>query len=410
MHLYKPENIEYCLKIATGIITSPIPPRHISKPISLANYDVGFVNNAVRSINKGEGLSDRQRELSVKLVKKYARQYKRLGIDISEIVIRPSFESTLRQVDRLRYFDIEEEKISIKFPYNKDMIREFNAIAKKLRASKSMFNKEEKKYYTDYNEYNFLSLYNWAAKYNFGYSDTVKKLYNDCQNIINNRKEYAIQLVVNDDKCFLRNAPDSLNEYWVNTMKSESPIKQIVSAADQNIDIVNNSSKINLSSLGIKILQTRGGRFDWLKTKPIDIYNSAVNEFGFKKIAFIIDGRTMTEELTQNLLNMVSKLGKDVCTVQLKHNKHHFKSNKTLTLDTKFAIIDSVQRYTNPRVKHDWKPDFVISTNTVTKYRRYGFNVIGGQTGVSFNTEAWICHYTFGTELGKDSADGEIIN
>jgi hypothetical protein len=118
----------------------------------------------------------------------------------------------------------------------------------------------------------------------------------------------------------------------------------------------------------------------------------------------------LTEELIQNLQKMVSKLGKDVCTVQLKNNKHLFRANKSLTSETKFAIIDSVQRYSNPRVKHDWKPDFVISTNTISKYRQYGFNIIGGQTGVSFNTDAWICHYTYGKDLGKDSAKGKINN
>ena len=66
--MHNPEDPEYCLKVAIGIIASPIPSNTLVSPISLANYDVGFINNAVPSINKGEGSSDRQRELTIKLV------------------------------------------------------------------------------------------------------------------------------------------------------------------------------------------------------------------------------------------------------------------------------------------------------------------------------------------------------
>ena len=157
--MYKPENLEYCLKVAIGVIASPVPPRHHHKPISLANYDVGFINNAVRSINRNEGLSDRQRELTIKLVGKYARQFKRLGIDITDIVAKPVFSSPLRKVDRARYIDIEDKSITVKFPYNKEMIREIQSIHKKLRSTDNRFDKETKKYFLNYNEYNLLVMF-----------------------------------------------------------------------------------------------------------------------------------------------------------------------------------------------------------------------------------------------------------
>ena len=176
-------------------------------------------------------------------------------------------------------------------------------------------------------------------------------------------------------------------------MQDKTVMEQIISAADQNIDIINNSSSVKLNPVSTEILKSRGGTFQWSKVSPQEIYDSAVNDFGFKKVAFIIDGRTITEDMAQKLQNMISKMGKDVTTVQLKNNKHLFKANKSLTSDTKFAIIDSVQRYLNPRVKHNWRPDFVISTNTISKYRQYGFNIISGQTGVTFHVDAWICRY-----------------
>ena len=133
----QPDDIEYCLKVAVGLISSPIPPKFKNKPISLANYDVSFVNNAVRSINSGDGLSDRQRELSTKLVKKYIRQYGKLGIDVNKLVDTPVFSSPLRQVNRTRLLSLDENCVIIKFPYNKTMINEFKSLTKKLRALKT---------------------------------------------------------------------------------------------------------------------------------------------------------------------------------------------------------------------------------------------------------------------------------
>ena len=154
--MLQPSDIEDCMKFAIGLIPTPIPPRFKNKPISLANYDVSFVNNVVRSINSGDGLSDKQRDLSVKLVAKYVRQFKKLGIDVSTIVQNPTFSSPLRQVDRTRTIEITQDRIYIKFPYNKEMITSFKALLNKsLHSTTSGWSKEERRYEIDYNEYKF---------------------------------------------------------------------------------------------------------------------------------------------------------------------------------------------------------------------------------------------------------------
>ena len=156
------------------------------------------------------------------------------------------FSSPLRKVDRARYIDIEDKSITVKFPYNKEMIREIQSIHKKLRSTDNRFDKETKKYFLNYNEYNLLVMFNWSAKHRFEYSDKFMKVYRKCKDILDNISQYAIQLVVDNDKCFLRNAPDTLQKYWTENMHSKSTMEQIISAADQNIDIVNNLSLIHI--------------------------------------------------------------------------------------------------------------------------------------------------------------------
>ena len=230
--MLQPDDIEYCLKVAVGLISSPIPPKFKNKPISLANYDVSFVNNAVRSINNGDGLSDRQRELSVKLVKKYIRQFGKIGIDVTGIVNTPVFSSTLRQVNRTRMISLDDNAIIIRFPYNKTMINEFKSLAKKLRALKAEWNKQNKQYEVDYNEYNLLQVYRWGLKHKFEYSNDAKALVKECKDIENNRHKYAIQFVIENKKSYLRNAPGSLQQWWDSNMVTESILTQIRTAAD----------------------------------------------------------------------------------------------------------------------------------------------------------------------------------
>src|SRR6056300_1445440 len=218
--MIQPTDIEHCMKIAIGLASTPIAPRFKYKPISLANYDVSFVNNVVRSINSGDGLSDRQRELSIKLVGKYSRQFKKLGVDITLVVENPKFITPLRQVDRTRLVSIAEETIQVQFPYNKEMISSFKSLVNKtLYTLTNKWNKEQTHYQVNYNEYNLLQIYNWTKNYRFKYTDEVLDLVNACKSIIDNRSDHAIQLVINSDNCEIKNAPESLDAWWQKNMK-----------------------------------------------------------------------------------------------------------------------------------------------------------------------------------------------
>ena len=381
--MLKPSDIEQCLKIAIGIISSPIAPRFRNKPISLANYDVSFVNNAVKSISSGDGLSDRQRELSVKLVSKYTRQYKKLGVDVTEIVSNPRFSSPLRQVDRTRYIETDMKKIYIKFPYNKEMMSSYKHLTKTIHATINEWSKESKQYEVDYNEYNLMHIYNWSKRYRFKYQDNVVSLIEKFQEILDNRSQYAIQLVVTDESCYLNNAPDSLADWWKTNMKNCSYNRQIVTAADQNIDVVNKSSVFKLSSIANKMLHKRGGTFSFTEYSILDILKSA-RELGFKRIAYVVDGRILIEKQKQQIGEAIDYISSEKAVCQVKHLNTNFNTNSWLNNDIEFAILDSVQRYSHPKNNVTWTPDFIIVTNSITRNRPYESN----------DNYPWICYYS----------------
>ena len=383
----QPDDIEYCLKIAVGLIASPIPPRFKNKPISLANYDVSFVNNAVRSINNGDGLSDRQRELSTKLVKKYVRQFGKLGIDVANLVETPVFSSPLRQVNRTRLLSLNDNSIIIRFPYNKTMINEFKSLTKKLRALTSEWNKENKQYEVDYNEYNLMQVYRWGLRHKFDYSKDLGLLVNQCKAIENNRHKYAIQLVVKDDLNSLHNAPSSLQQWWDSNMLNESTIRQIRTAADQNIDVVNKSTTLNLSALSLRMLNTRGGSFTYDECTLTELVKAA-KELELNRVAFIVDGRHIAHELEEQIANTISEVGNEKSTVMLKYQRKTYEAKRRLTTDTEFAILDSASRFNHPKSNTDnWVPDVVISTQGFTKFQ----NV---QAKAITKYKPWVCYYT----------------
>ena len=383
--MLQPLDIEDCMKFAIGLIPTPIPPRFKNKPISLANYDVSFVNNVVRSINSGDGLSDKQRELSIKLIAKYVRQFKKLGIDVSSIVENPNFSSPLRQVDRTKTIEIDTDRIYVKFPYNKEMITSFKALLNKsLHSTTSGWSKEERRYEVDYNEYNLLQIDKWTKKYRFKYSDEVTSLVTKFKDMINNRSDYAIQLIVNENDCDLVNAPDSLNDWWKDNVQDKPIIDQVVKAADQNIDVVNRSNTFKLNYIANKILTGRGSEFRFDDCTINELVQGA-NELGFERIAYIVDGRTIQSEQVSQFTEVIEELGYDNTVCLVKHLNITINANRRFTSDTKFAILDSIQRFSHNKSQTNWKPDFVIHTNGITKLRSSDY----------IETKApWLCLYS----------------
>lgn len=385
--MLKPTDIEQCLKIAIGLVPTPIAPRFKNKPISLANYDVSFVNNVVRSINDGSGLSDKQRELSTKLVAKYTRQYKKLGVDVTEIITNPFFSSPLRQVDRTRTVSITDEIIQVRFPYNKEMISSFKALlSKHLKTINSGWHKEERFYQVDYNEFNLLTVYNWTKNYRFKYSQEVVTLVQKFNNMLERRSDYAIQLLVNKDSCQLSNSPESLELWWNENMAGKDKISQVVAAADQNIDVVNRDPNFKLSDIANKILGNRGGTFNFQECSILELVKG-IHELGFKNIAYIVDGRTVKAEHVEQFYDVIDYIGNEKAVCLVKHLNLKFNTPRRFTSDTNFAILDTIQRFTHNKNKHDWLPDFVIYTNSLTKIRPHEYTE---------SKVPWLCLYSSG--------------
>ena len=149
-----------------------------SKPIlSLARYDVGFIDSVTDTTMTGGALTDRQAELAIKIVLKYRKQLHSHGIDIDPASV-PPFRKALRIVDRTQSVDLIDDKIHVRFPYNQTWISTIRDMLKESQGG-AKFNKEAKTWTFDLTEYNVNWIVTFAQANQFHISDELNALQNE---------------------------------------------------------------------------------------------------------------------------------------------------------------------------------------------------------------------------------------
>lgn len=87
--------------------------------VQLANYDVSFVDSAAAQVHGGVALTDRQATLAERLITKYERQLRKLGVE------QPSsfkYKLGIRKLDRTSSLTKDGDVMVLKFPYNESLI------------------------------------------------------------------------------------------------------------------------------------------------------------------------------------------------------------------------------------------------------------------------------------------------
>ncbi len=192
-------------QVSAGIWFTPTKPL-----ISLARYDVGFLESVTDTTVMGGSLTDRQAELAVKIILKYQKQLAQHGIDTSTASV-PKYRKPLRIIDRARACWIEDNMIVIKFPYDQNLITEFRDMSKESQGE-IRFDRERKLWFAAMTEYNVNFVVTWAQTRQFDTSSDLLELQNlilECE-----KKPWKIQLVrnANGDLVF-ENADQSLLDY-----------------------------------------------------------------------------------------------------------------------------------------------------------------------------------------------------
>lgn len=95
----------------------------VKRQIYPARYDLSAINNISRQIERKVPLTDRQQILTIKLVTKYRKQWKKKGYDVSNIDLNTPTEFAIRKsLDREQSVSVNDNIVSLKFPYKPRLI------------------------------------------------------------------------------------------------------------------------------------------------------------------------------------------------------------------------------------------------------------------------------------------------
>lgn len=192
-------------KDATGKATG----RYWAEPvIQLANYDVGFITSVSEQISNRTALSDRQSQLTLKLIEKYARQLHKLGVEQPD---HKNHRLGVRQLDRTSKAYVNADGvICLKFPYDERIINAIKAESKNSQGS-IQWDPTFKEWQFALTEYNLSWVYAFASCNKIEIDASVAELFKlveDCE-----KTDYKIELRVDGDKCTITNIPQSMHDY-----------------------------------------------------------------------------------------------------------------------------------------------------------------------------------------------------
>lgn len=192
------------------------------KPIvSLARYDVSFLDNVTTSTLSGNALTDKQAELSVKIVTKYRKQLNSMGVEVFEEGFA-QYRKPIRLIDRTKSISIENEKIVLRFPYETRVIELIRAHTKNSQG-KVIFNKSVKAWEAALTEYNLSWIVAFGESNNFDISDRVKELMAlilECE-----QNPWSMELAEVDGVLTITNAPDSMLEWIATNLGSRDDLR-----------------------------------------------------------------------------------------------------------------------------------------------------------------------------------------
>jgi hypothetical protein len=191
----------------------------------------------VRSLAESQYVwTEKQARLALVILKRYLTKFQAHGMDIKSLyedefrVI--SFDKSIEKfID-----DDEQEKIELKFPYNKKIITLIRLLKDKrgLPGGYALYDGEAKKWtflQSDVTTY-YLTLI--AVRYDFKFIDeTLLDDYETVKQEIQGYREPTARLVAGE--IVLDNAPGSLHEYWEENLKHKSVVEQVDSLKNFSI-------------------------------------------------------------------------------------------------------------------------------------------------------------------------------
>ena len=188
----------------------------------------------VRSLAEAQyAWTEKQAKLALVMLKRYLTKFQSHGMDIKYLVDSPQYDEPFRVINFdkiIEKFEDDDgnEKIELKFPYNKKIIQLIRALKDKrgLPLDYAIYDGEKKKWTFTQSDVTTYYLTLIAARYDFKFVD---------ENILNDYDEVKKEIIgfrkpsasIIGNEVVLHNTPESMQEYWNNNIKDLPLIQQV---------------------------------------------------------------------------------------------------------------------------------------------------------------------------------------
>lgn len=282
--------------------------------INLNTYDKTVVSSFVNQIFSGRGFTEKQRELAVRILKKYSTKLEvAIRKSVASDLSNPQFRFPIRKtptISNKRIYITDHPNwgkcINAEFPYDEAKIDQIKKNRDKIILS--TWDAESKSWKFSLSEANLHFLQNLTSSDSFDFDDEFKEYLDQINQIVNNMENYVPMLVFDNGQVKYKNVSQ-----FVPSLDSTDVIKSIFSARksgihtwDENINALLEQSDVHPLVKNFLNNDFKGDFEINSGVEPIDCLKSIVNYMD--PCLFVIPGGSELEK-TRLVYNFLTGLG-----------------------------------------------------------------------------------------------------
>ena len=222
--------------------------------------------------------TEKQAMLGLRILKRYKTLFEKYKVDVTDLCDNPVWRDPFRKIDYAKVIekyinDEGQDELEIRFPYSEKLIALVRCLKDKrgLPTGYFRYDGESKRWtakYTDVVAY-YMTLI--GTRYDFEFTD--KSMFDDFDEIRQQRKEFKnVQVVVGKKNLGLKNAPESLQEYWKNNITVKPLLQQVDSLKTFGLHIPITPDKVDTLAEKIAVTRTKEVHIDpllWSKNQVL---------------------------------------------------------------------------------------------------------------------------------------------
>jgi len=371
--------------------------------------DVKLITSIANQINKNIALTDRQHNLLKKKIIEYREQFELKGYHDLDKELE-NLRLPLRDIDRSKtvkiaqkeYFDLfgktQQTFLAIRFPYSNKMIKYIELI--KNCEKNSIYDKDTKTHFIDYNEQNIFKIVDKLKDANFIIDKEILDFYNFLKEVNSNKNDYEPGIFNFE----IKNVHNSCKKYSVKKFGQPTLENLFLYFDRRNILGLNHfdrstldSSLANITMLSKKISLASKKNIQ-IKPTDYDFNTLCYSLYELKRLPLLIilkdknelDDLVKVVEATESFIsnNYISVLFRLENTtdknIQFNKTIKDLGLNNPITKNTQIVFLKNTIRLPKPLILSNWKAETTILTQSFRSHK---------VSSLYYNKSELIIHY-----------------